>query len=297
MLSCVPVSYFQQIRCGKVSFEEVARIFEEVGLKNVDLSVALLRRRDERYLESVRRAFLERGIKIACLVTYSDFLKADAYGREEEAMLFGRDVETAKCLGAEFIRITAGPENAGIARKEGIDWVVEGILKSERYGREFGVKILYENHAKPSVWERPDFSLPTEVFLTVCERIRGSEIRILFDTANPLVFGDDPCTVLNEVIDRVAYLHLSDIKSKGHQQAIVLGRGIVPFERIFHILEKAEYHGPISMEEASNTGKRGLTQALAFTGNLIERYGYVGSTVAGEAEKESRGLLRGEDGS
>lgn len=274
LLSCVPVSYFAEIRNGALSFGELARTLRDVGLRHVDLSVALLRSRSGRYLQSIKRAFAEEGISVSCLVTYSDFLKHDSHDRETEISSFGKDVEVAAALGAEFIRITAGPEKAEITQADGIEWVVEGILKSEQYGRSLGVTILYENHAKPSVWDVPDFSLRTEVFLSVCARLRETGVRILFDTANPLVFGADPCPVLCAVIDRVAFVHLSDIKSRGQQEPVVLGKGIVPFDKILTLLKSAGYQGPISVEEASRTGRRGLEQAIAFARELIGKYGY-----------------------
>jgi sugar phosphate isomerase/epimerase len=278
MLSCVPVSFFKEIIDGRLSFSDFGSMLKQRGLEYIDLSVALFKSRDEKYLKRIRSDLENQGIKILTLVTYSDFLRAGQEERNKEVEAFGKDVECAATIGARYIRITAGPENPQMPRSRAIEWVIDGMLQSAEYGSKYGVKMLFENHAKPSVWDRPDFSLDTEVFLAISEGIKKSEIGILFDTANPLVFGDDPVELLAKVIDRVECVHISDIKRKGKQEPVVIGTGVVPFEAIFALLKKEHYKGVISIEEVSRTGWKGLEQAIEFTQRLLDKYDLRGSS-------------------
>ena len=52
------------------------------------------------------------------------------------------------------------------------------------------IELVYENHAKPSVWKYADFSHPIDIFFETIGRLRS--ISINFDTGNITVFGDDP---------------------------------------------------------------------------------------------------------
>ncbi len=263
-LSCIPVSFFENLISGEMSFSELAILCTELKLSAVDLSAALLGKKEKSYLIDIRNQIEETGIGIAGIMAYPDFTNPDTEKRCKEIYCLERDIEAASILGAEFVRITAGQNHKGLSRKEGVKLAVDGILRAVGLGKLYNMKLLYENHAKPSVWEYPDFNLPTDIFLEIFEAVKDSGLGVLFDTANPLVYGDDPFKILNVVYDRVECVHISDIKTHGKQEMVVIGTGIVPIPDILSFLKLSNYTGWISIEEASNTGIEGLERAVSF---------------------------------
>ena len=113
----------------------------------------------------------------------------------------------------------------------------------------------------------PDFCLQTDIFLKIAAAIAETEIGILFDTANPLVYGDDPLPILDQVIDRIDCVHIADTKTRGQLEPVLVGTGIVPFSDIFNVLKANGYDGYLSIEEASFLGKTGITDAVKFVLN------------------------------
>lgn len=269
-LSCLPVSYFKKIISGHMSIKQWACEASKLGFDAIDLSVILLENRNAYYLQSVRSDIETAEMTLAVMNTYPDFTHPDAEVRRQQKSKIHEDIVASSLLGAEMIRVTAGQAHPQTSRKDGIRWAVEGLLSTVDIATECGVKVLYENHSKPGVWQYPDFSLATDIFLEIAEVIKETPIQILFDTANPLVYGDNPLVLLEKIIDRVGCVHAADTKTKGTLNPAVIGTGVVPFDEIFSCLVAYGYDGWISLEEASNTGVDGIIHASKFVRNMWE---------------------------
>ena len=149
-------------------------------------------------------------------------------------------------------------------KQEGIEWAIEGIGKSLDVAKRNDITLVYENHSKPGVWQYADFSHPTDIFLEIVRRTEGIDLGINFDTASPLVFGDDPVPILRQVLHRVRTIHAAENETIGSMKPTVLGQGLVPFESIFGILKESGFNGWVSIEEASGTGEKGIKDAVDF---------------------------------
>ena len=263
-LSCLPVSYFGVLKSGEMTFGEWAGIATELGLDGIDLTTAWLSTFDEGYLAGVRAQLDRAGQKLAMLVTYTDFTHPDRRQRRREVEWLPRVIDAATALGAKYVRITAGQAYEEVRRCEGLDLAVEGLTACLEYARRKGVRLLYENHSKPVVWDRYDFAYSSENFLAIARATEGSDLGILFDTANTVSYGDDPLPVLDQVIHRVEYVHAADIKGVHAVEHVLLGTGIVPFHDIFARLQRDGYSGWISLEENSRTGKDGVARATTY---------------------------------
>jgi sugar phosphate isomerase/epimerase len=163
-----------------------------------------------------------------------------------------------------MIRVTAGQAHPQTSRREGVTWVVEGLKLALDAADQAKVKLVYENHSKPGCWQYTDFSLITDIFLEIADRLKGMAMGILFDTANPLVYGDEPLPILEQVIDQVRCIHAADTHKRGILEPARLGTGLIPFDSIFTYLKHAGFDGWISMEEASNLGEVGVRDAANF---------------------------------
>jgi len=263
-LSCLPVSFFKEIIEGSMSVHQWALLGRELGLDGIDLSVLFLKSLDQEYLESMRGEMESAGIGAAVVNTYPDLTHPEYAERRRERVQLKGYIRAAGVLGALMVRVTAGQGHPETDRRNGVQWAVEGLAEALETADPMGMTLVYENHSKPGVWQHPDFSYPSEIFLEIAGRLEGTSLRILFDTANPVSRGEDPIPILERVMSRVACVHAADTSSAKGLRPALLGTGIVPFDDIFSLLKKAGYDGWISIEEASGLGRRGVKKAVAF---------------------------------
>ena len=263
-LSCLPVSYFQDIINGRMSVKEWALEGSRIGLDGVDLSVLFLKSRSDEYLDKVRQEIEEAGVGVAMVTTYPDFTHPDPAERERQLTKLEDDIVTASRLGADLLRVTAGQAHPNVGRREGIEWAVHGLVKAKEFATEYPVKLAYENHAKPGAWQYTDFSHPTDIFLEIVERTARASLGVNWDTANTIAYGDNPIPVLKRVLKRVVSVHAADTSTRGELKHVLLGTGLVPFKEMFQILRDGGFDGWICIEEASFKGPAGVKAAADF---------------------------------
>ena len=263
-MSCLPVSLYANLSAGRITLDDWFRFAAELGLDGTDVSVVHLANYSPAYLAEVRAQAENRGLRIAMLVTYSDFTHPDAAERARQIAALQQNIEVAAALGAGFVRVTAGQSHPSVTRDEGIGWAVEGLTACLEQAQAAGVTLAYENHTRGYGWTYNDFSQPAGIFLEIVQRTEGSGLRILFDTANTLAHGDDPLAVLHSVLPRIAVVHTNDIRRAGHFEPVVVGTGVAPIAAIYRVLAEAGFDGWISVEEASGQGESGFRQAIPY---------------------------------
>ena len=263
-LSCLPVSLFDKIIEGSMGIDHWAALGKSLGLDGIDISVLFLKTLDESYLRDIRRGVERESIRVAVMNAYPDLTHPKESERSREISRLEAHIEAAALLGAEMVRVTAGQGHPETGRAEGAEWAVQGLRRAAGRAEYAGVRVVYENHSKPGVWDYPDFSYPSEIFLEIADRLQDTCVKILFDTANPVSRGEKPLPILERVIDRLACVHAADTSSTRELKPVLLGTGIVPFDLIFSFLKRSGYEGWISIEEASGLGERGIEEAVGF---------------------------------
>ena len=263
-LSCLPVSFFDEIISGRMSVGDWARMGAEIGLDAIDLSILFITDRSARNVAAVRGQIESAGMNVAMITSYPDFTHPDPRQREKELELAVQVVETARQMGAQMLRVTAGQAHPQVERQEGICWAVEGLSCLAERVQDSGVQLVYENHAKPGAWQYADFSQPPEVFLDIVRQTAGAALGVNFDTGNAATFAADPLALLESVADRIVSLHASDSSTRGILNHCLLGTGITPFDVLFKSLKRHAWDGWICMEEASGLGRSGVERAASF---------------------------------
>jgi sugar phosphate isomerase/epimerase len=266
-LSCLPVSLYREIMSGEISIGEWAQMGSEFGLDAIDISILFLMDRNVSTAKSIRRQVESAGMQIAMLTTYSEFTNPDPERRKIEQRLAEQTIELSSEMGAQMIRITAGQNYPGIDRSLGIGWILDGVHFLARKADKMGVTLVFENHAKPRVWEYPDFSQSPEIFLEIVAGTLDINLGINFDTANATVYSNNPLDLLDKIIDRVLSLHASDTSKCEKLEHTLIGTGLTPFEKIFDRLIKEEWDGWICIEEGSLNGKSGIEAAVKYIKN------------------------------
>jgi len=263
-LSCLPVSLYEDIFSGKKSVVDWVRFATTLELDGVDLSVKFFPTREEQELDAIRQEIKRTGLELCTLVCYPDLTHPDAGQRAGEIEQMKADVRLAAELGARFVRVTAGQRHPGLQREQGIRWVIEGFRQGLDEAEKLGITLAYENHTKGAPWQYWDFSQPAAIFLEILNALDGTPLRVCFDTANPLVIGEDAIALLEAVKERVVILHAFDIRTVGAFEPVRPGTGVAPIKQAFSILKASGFDGWVSVEEASRTGKDGFEKAVAF---------------------------------
>ncbi|MUK87537.1 TIM barrel protein [Ornithinibacillus sp. L9] len=91
----------------------------------------------------------------------------------------------------------------------------------------------------------------------------NNRVKINYDTANVIFYGDVlPYEDLEASIKEVEFIHLKDKLGANHEWNFpAIGDGYLDFNRIFTILEKGSYQGPISVEiEFTPDGPKNLEE-------------------------------------
>lgn len=267
-LSCLPVSLYGDLASGELTPGGWARLAASLGLDGADLSVAHLQPHPA-WLRSVRREAEDAGLPIVMIATYTDFTHPDAGHRRRQVEELRRWIAAAAELGAPLARVTAGQAHPGIVEADALSWAADGLMACVDEGRAAGVTLLYENHTRGAVWTHDDFTLPARRFLDVVARTEGSGLRVLFDTANPLVLHDDPADMLRRVLPRVGAVHVSDIRRTGAFEPVLIGTGAAPIRQLLGMVVDHGFAGWFSIEEASRTGIEGFRRAIAFAQSML----------------------------
>jgi len=269
-LSCLPVSLYDEIFTGKSTVADWIRFGAELGLDAVDFSIKFFPHRDEKMVHIIHTILAKRGLEACMLACYSDFTHPDPTQRAQELTNLRADIALAKALGAKFVRITAGQNHPGTKREEGVRWVVDGFRHALDEAEKHGITLAYENHTKGAPWQYWDFSQPTEIFLEILDALADTPLGVCFDTANPLVLGEDVLALLEKVIQRIVVLHIFDLRAVRIFEPVRVGTGASPIQPIFSRLRQAGYEGWFSIEEASRSGQQGFEASIAYVQNAWE---------------------------
>ena len=235
-----------------------------LGLEGVDFSVKFFPNRDEDTLNAISEEGQKIGIEFCALACYPDFTHPDADQRALEIAQMKADVQLTAALGAKYARVTAGQNHPGTDRARGIHWAVDGLRHAVDEADKLGVTLVYENHTKGAPWHYWDFSQPSDIFLEILNSLADTSLKVCFDTANSLVLREDPIALLEAVIDRVAVVHVFDIRTPGEFETLLVGTGASPIKQVFSILKRNGFDGWLSIEEASRTGEAGFEKAVPF---------------------------------
>ena len=264
-ISCLPVSLFSEIMSGAMTVPKWAAEAKKMGLDGFDISVMFLKNHTPVYLRTLKEQLAETGLPIAMACTYPDFSHPDPVQRKRELDYLKYDIAICSELGVRNLRVLAGQAHPGLDLSRGVAQAVEGLRAAAVTAEEYGVQLVYEDHAKPGAWDYIDFSYPPEIFLEVAEGLKGTAVGINFDTANIVAAGGDVTDVLNRVIDRVKTIHVADTRTFGVFDPVLIGTGAVPMKEIFSMLKANGFDGWLCIEEASNTGLSGVRRAVENT--------------------------------
>ncbi|TAK21539.1 MAG: sugar phosphate isomerase/epimerase [Chloroflexota bacterium] len=265
-LSCLPVSLFQAIVIDRqMPLADYLRFAREIGLDGTECSLGFVKPIGEFAPADLRRICDDVGIAVSMVTCHPDFTHPDPAVRRAQVDDMRRNLDTCVTLGAPLARVLSGQRHPGVSDDEGIAWAVAALSELALDADARGVRLAVENHTKSFFWQYFDFAQRGEVFTRIVSGLAGTSVGVNFDSANPIVAGEDPLELFELVVDRIAILHVADTDEYGVFKFCRIGRGHAPIREIFRRARARGFDGWVSIEEASRSGLDAFREAVAFT--------------------------------
>lgn len=179
----------------------------------------------------LKRELARRGIRLVS--QWKSVLFSDPAYRERELEAYRAHARFLKDMGAEVVSTCEvggslhfdprrTPAEREIVPLDDAGWesLAEGLNAAGRIAKEFGLKLTYHHHGG-TVVERPE-EIDKLMALT-----DPDAVWLLYDTGHALYGGSDPLALLRKHYDRIAYVHLKDVRADKLRKAKAAGSDFV----------------------------------------------------------------------
>ncbi len=194
--------------------------------------------------EEFRRMAEDKGVKVIEVATTMDYKK---------------ELPLAGLLGAKYFRVCTVWEDTTETFAE----VVLLLKDIGKMAEDFGLTVIVENHGglmtKASTCRR------------LFEEVGRENVKLNYDPANFLYFGEDPLSACSELLFFIGFTHLKSVKyEEGKPRYCRLKEGVIDYKGILSRLLPAysgylglEYEEPSDVEEGTLDDLNYLKQVLA----------------------------------
>jgi inosose dehydratase len=195
-------------------------------------------------------------------------------------------ISTCEVGGSLHFDPRRSPNEREVLRLDDAGWnsLAEGLNAAGRIAKEYGLKLTYHHHGGTVV------ESPEEI-----DRLMASTdpdaVYLLYDTGHALYGGSDPLSLLRKHYDRIAYVHLKDVRVSKLEQAkaadadfvtcirngvfTVPGDGDIDFRPIVGELFDRKYEGWALLEgeqdPAEHPAREYAAKAMTYLFSLIQR--------------------------
>ena len=292
-IAAFPKCYLEEIsqRRTMTVFDWI-RMAQPLQAEGLEMYEGFFTSLDDGYIDQVGEAIAAVGCAMPMLCCSPDFTNPDPDARKRALDHEAEMIRITRRLGGAraACRVLSGQRHPGVARQQGIEWVVESIQALLPVARQYDVVLAMENHYKDGSWRWPEFAQKMDLFLAIVDAIEDrTHFGVQYDPSNAIVTGDDPIALLERVCDRVVTLHASDryLEAGATLEELrqtdgtigyfaklkhgVTGRGLNDYDRIFAILAAAHYQGWVSIEDGMN-GMDEMKASIDFLKCMREKY-------------------------
>lgn len=251
-------------------FEQIVDDMKALGLTGTEMG-----RKYPTDPEVLKAELARRGLQLTS--QWKSVLFSDPAYRESELEAYRKHAEFLKEMGSTVISTCEvggslhfdprrTPAEKEVLRLDEAGWrhLAEGLNAAGAIAREYGLKLTYHHHGG-TVVEQP------EEIDRLMELTDPELVYLLFDSGHAYYGGADPLTVLRKHYDRVAYVHLKDVRPQVLQQAreeradfitcirmgvfTVPGDGCIDFRPIVQELATRGYDGWAMLEGEQDPAK------------------------------------------
>lgn len=200
------------------TYEQILDDMQSLGLLGTEMG-----RKYPKDIVLLKQELAKRGMQLVS--QWKSVLFSDPSYREEELAGYRAHVEFLKEMGCKVISTCEiggspqfdprrSPDQKGVVRLDEAGWnsLAEGLNAAGAIAKEYGLTLTYHHHGG-TVVERP------EEIDRLMELTDPEAVSLLYDTGHAYYGGADPLTVLRKHYDRIAYVHLKDIRKSVLERA------------------------------------------------------------------------------
>lgn len=184
---------------------------------------------------------------------------------------FINNIELAHFFSSPVIVSSVGEAHLKDKASGGDELVADHIRSFLPLLEEYDMKLVLETHGEHGTARR---------LSSIVNLVGSSRIRICYDTANAIFYGDvKGCEDVEACASLIDYVHIKDKAGQRTEWNFpALGEGYVDFPAILSVLDKADNHSPLSIEiEFTSAGPANLeevNEAVRKSGVYLEKLGY-----------------------
>lgn len=248
---------------SETTFKDIMTDIEKLGLAGTEMG-----KKYPKEVSVLKAELSRRGIQLVS--QWKSVNMSDPTRRKEELLAYRQHAGFLKEMGAKVIstaeiggslhwdpRRTANEREVCRLTDEEWKWFTEGLQQAGEIARDFGMRLTYHHHGG-TVVERP------EEIDRLMESTDPGLVYLLYDTGHAYYGGYDPLELLNKHYERVAYVHLKDVRKAVLEQGraenwdfvtcirqgvfTVPGDGDIDFTPIIGELNKRRYDGWAMLE-------------------------------------------------
>ncbi|MCD9023577.1 myo-inosose-2 dehydratase [Cohnella silvisoli] len=270
------------------TFERIVDDIQALGLTGTEMG-----RKYPTDPEILKNELAKRGIRLTS--QWKSVLFSDPAYLEDELNAYRKHAQFLKEMGSTVISTCEvggslhfdprrTPNEKEVLRLSEAEWqcLAKGLNAAGAIAKEHGLKLTYHHHGGTAV-EQP------EEIDRLMELTDPELVYLLFDTGHAYYGGADPLTVLKKHYDRIAYVHLKDIRPQVLEEAraekadfvtcirkgvfTVPGDGCIDFGPIINELMRRNYNGWAILEgeqdPAEHPAYEYAKKALLYIDSLI----------------------------
>ena len=241
---------FWRYRDVKMQIEECIDLAAEMGFDAVEILEIQMHRKDDPYLQSLKRRAFLAGLSLCGMSTHQDFVSPQPADRRAAVEQTIQSIQLAYKLGIPTIRVNTGrwgttesfdklmenrgiePPLEGFTDEDAYPWVVDALQECLPVAERCGVVLGLENH-----W---GLGLTPQGVLRIVDAIDSPWLRVTMDTGN---FLEDPYGKLEKIAPKTVFVQAKTYFGGGTWYTLDLD-----YERIAGLLRKHEYRGYVSLE-------------------------------------------------
>lgn len=252
----------------ELTLNESAQLYSDMGFDAIEIifqdgyKCGFNWKTTDEELNNYKELFDRLNLRVSCIVSYaSDYNSVYSEKRSEAVKDCRRCIDIASQLSAKYIRIYGGTYLSGdtdFLRKRKI--LVETMRTLADEAMDKNVSLVVENHFNT-------MTTGPEITAEIVNEIDRPNVGILYDQANICFMSGDEyekCIELQK--DKIFYVHVKDLVLKDTNKpftakevthvseeertvrSVIVGEGIIPWDKIIRKLKQIGYDGYLSIE-------------------------------------------------
>ncbi|MCM8777843.1 MAG: sugar phosphate isomerase/epimerase [Candidatus Omnitrophica bacterium] len=190
----------------KIEIQDICSMFMFKGGE----TLTLLFRRDRDEIKRARETADRKGIRLI-EVSITDKWK--------------EEIPLAEILGVKYLRVCTVWED----KKEVFNNVVEELKETGKMASEYGMEVVVENHGGPMT--------KAERCKQLIEAVGMDNVKINYDPANFLYYGEDPVSAIDYILPYIGFTHFKSVKYQdGKPKYCRLSEGVIDYKKVFEKL-------------------------------------------------------------